>query len=213
MEGNETFDNFGDPGNMPVGGEVPVEGGEAILQEEVIDYSVMTLEELCTKFGFEIIPKETVFPNFTQVFAHNKYHKLYLAKTDKFGPCSLLILNDAETKKLTFASLLTKLALVNDVACKGLLKVRGVSIVDHHVYFLFEPVLSSFKNKQKERVGLDSNFKFVTLFYMIELAYLCHEKRVSLIEVRPSNILYNNLDEFRFLIPFRKSIISFNIIL
>jgi serine/threonine protein kinase len=204
--GNETFDNFGDPGNMnmPVGEEQgqQIEGENP--QEEVVDFENMSLEDICKKFGFEVIPKETVFPNFTQVMAHNKYHKLYLAKTDNFGPCSLLILNDAGNKKLTFASLMTKLSLVMDVNCKGLLKIKGVSIVDSSVYFLFEPILSSYRNKIKEKSALDSNFKFVTLFYLIELAQFLHEKRVNLIEVRPSNILYNNLDEFRFIIPFRK---------
>lgn len=204
--GNETFDNFGDAGNMDI--PVGVEQGQILegenIQEEVVDYEKMNLEEICKKFGFEVIPKETIFPNFTQIMSHNKYHKLYLAKTDNFGPCSLLILNDAGNKKLTFASLMTKLSLVNDVNCKGLLKIKGVSIVDSSVYFLFEPILSSYRNKIKQKSMIDSNFKFVTLFYLIELAQLLHEKRVSLIEIRPSNILYNNLDEFRFIIPFRK---------
>jgi hypothetical protein len=207
---NETFDKFEYNSQIgPVGMSQSIIMGDAKDDEPFIDYSSFTIEEIISKFPFTIIPKEDITPNFSQVYVHNKYTKLYLAKTNKFGPCSLLILNEVDSKKMTFANLLTKLSFVNDLNCKGLLKIKAISIVNRAVWFLYDPIMNTLKNSKKTKSNTDLNPKFSVLFYLIEMVHYLHDKRNSIMELRPSNVLLNSHDEFRYLIPYRKMIFIF----
>jgi hypothetical protein len=219
---SETFDNFGEgPKEENLMLETVNLVGEvidalttnsfttSILQEIPVnlDYESMEIEEIIKKYNFEIIPKEEVQPNFTQVYVHNKFHKFYLAKCSKLGPCSMIVLNDVENKKTQFGTLLANLSKINsEINIRTLLKVKGITIRDKQVFLIFEPILTSYKNKVLSNQVNDINLKYITIFYLIELMCECHSKQIGLQTLRPSTLLYNNVDEFRYLITFRKYI-------
>jgi hypothetical protein len=150
------------------------------------------------------VPKEKTIPNFSQVYVHNKYHKFYFAKNEDLGPCSMIVLNGITDKKVIFGNLCSKLERYNQIEGKAVLKLKGIVIMETNCWLLFEPILSSYKNKIKEKVPMDNTFKFITLFFLIELVFLAHQNQIGLLEIRPSNLLYSNIDELKYLIPFRK---------
>jgi hypothetical protein len=205
---NETFNDFGD--KSPIGGDMNLQMEQNMLMDQTqlnTPYESMSITEIIKKFNFQIFFKDEIQPNFTQVYVHNKFHKFYLAKNPTIGPLSIIILNDVANKKSTFAKLLEKLSTMNDTNSKYILKLKGiVNIDDKQVYLVFDPVLSSYRNKYKAKL-VDLNFKYITIFYMVELVHQCHAKNVGLETMRPSTLLYNNLDELRYLIPYSINIL------
>jgi serine/threonine protein kinase len=209
---SETFDNFGEvqqqiekTESVPVGG-IAEEAKEVIEEvkkiEEDIDVNNTSLEDILKKLNFELLPKDDITPNYNQVFVKNKYFKLYYAKSVKFSACSLMVLNDVENKKNDLFVLLSKLSMLNSITCKALLRIRGISIDGNKCFILFEPILANYRRKLRENTKLDESRKFCTLFYLAELIFQCHEKEISLLDINLSTLLYNNLDEFRYLIPY-----------
>lgn len=202
---NDTLNDFGD--QPAIGGDINLQAEQKmLLQQSVINtaYETMSIVEIIKKFNFQIFFKEEIKPNFSQVYVHNKYHKFYLAKSDTLGPLSIIVLNDVSNKKTKFGNLLEKLSSLNEINSKYLLKLKGiVNIDDKQVYFVLDPILSSYRNKYKAN-SVDLNFKYITIFYLCELVQHCHSKEVGLEILRPSNLLYNSSDELRFLIPYGK---------
>lgn len=199
---SETFADFSGGGEAISEINIPKEGSEIIISQEIVDYNNMTIEEIVTKANIPVLKDAETFPNFNQVFVHTKHFKLYLAKHDTLQTASLLVLNDIDKKKTEFGNLINKLARLNEINSRNLLKLKGVVVFETKAYLLFEIILSSYLKKINEKVPIETNFKFTTLFYLIETISLCHEKDIGLLDIRPSLLLFNNLDELRFLIPF-----------
>jgi hypothetical protein len=172
--------------------------------DDLIDFSALSIEEIVKKLGFPIFTKEETYPNFS-VFIRNKYHKFYAAKNDKLGGCSIIILNGVNIKKEKFGRLLQQLAKLNQIPSRCLMKCRGVVLVEEgQVFLIFDFVCNSYKKILDEKKKIEDNFKFITLFYLIEIIVQCHEKGISLLDIRPSNLIYNGADELRYLISYRK---------
>lgn len=204
---NETLNDFGD--KSPVGGDFNLQEEQNMIMDQPIiniSFESMSITEIVKKFNFQIFFKDEIQPIFTQVYVHNKFHKFYLAKNPTIGPLSIIMLNDVNSKKSIFGRLLQKLSIMNDINSKYILKLKGVvNIDDKHVYLVFDPVLTSFRNKLKSKL-VDVNFKYITIFYLVELVHHCHSKNLGLETIRPSTILQNNADELRYLIPYSKYI-------
>jgi serine/threonine protein kinase len=203
---NETLNDFGD--KSPIGGDnINIEVEQNMLIQPPVSntqYEAMTIVEIMKKFNFQIFFKEEIQPNFSQVYVHNKYHKFYLAKNNTLGPLSIIVLNDVSNKKSVFGKLLEKLSNINDINCKNILKMKGiVNIDDKQIYLVFDTVLTSYRNKFKAKL-IDISVKYITIFYLCEIVQQCHSRQIGLEVIRPSNLLYNNIDELRYLIPFRK---------
>lgn len=167
-------------------------------------YEKNSIDYIINRFDFEIFSKEEIQLYFTQVYVHNKSHKFYLGKSSTLGSLSVIILNDVSNKKSLLGSLLEKLAYMNEINSKYLLKLQGiVNNDDKQVYLIFDPVLTSYSDKIKTKPA-DLKLKYTMIFHLVELVHHCHSKSVGLETIRPSNLLLNGNDELRFLIPFRK---------
>jgi hypothetical protein len=203
---SETFAEFGESPNQMEGEVIVTKITEIVTEVHHYDFKSLSLEEIANIQNIPIIPKEETFPNFNQVLVRNKYYKLYLAKTDKLSVCSLLILNDVSNNKNDFGKLLQKLAQLNDLTAKCVVKLRGIVILEpeNQCYLLFEPLMSSYRKKLDEKIGIEANTKYAILFYLIELISQCHERDIGLMDIKPSTLLFNNFEEFKYLIPFCK---------
>jgi len=200
--GNSNLDGqsseIGDNTEINIGGD-----GQNI---ENLDYEQMSIEDILKKNKVEIYNNEDTQPLFNQVMIRNKYFKLYMAKNTTLQNCSLMVLNDVDKKKKIFGELLENLSKLDPVNSNFVLKLKGANAFPNKVYLLFDLVMINYLEKKKQ-YEIDNNFKFCVLFFLIELLSALHEQIIMIEDIRYSLILFDNMDELKYMIPFGKFLI------
>lgn len=175
---------------------------------ENIDYEKLSLEEILNTYKVQIFSQDETTPMWDQVVINNKYFKLYLAKNSKIQNCSLMVLNDVHKRKKLFGELLENLSRLDKLNSNFILKLKGANVFPNKVYFLFDLVLTNYAAKKKQ-IENNINFKFSVLFYLIEMLSVLHSEFIMLEDLRFSLIMLDNMDELKFLIPFRIKNLSY----
>lgn len=165
------------------------------------DYENMSIEQILNRNKIEIFDNNDTEPLFDQVVINNKYFKLYLAKNKALQNCSLMVLNEVNSKKSIFAELVENIARLNSVDSNCVLRLKGANVFSNKIYFLFDLVVTSYLAKKKQ-FDNNNNFKFYILFNLIEMLFSLHAENIMLEDLRFSLLLLDNMDELKFMVPF-----------
>jgi len=160
--------------------------------------------EILTTFEYALHQESDFEAFFDTILIENRFIRLYKGKHKKIGNVSVLVLNDVKTKKQQFINLLKHLKMYRD-STKHHVLLKNLGCISFEkqgkVYLLFEPVLSTFQTK-KDKNLIDNDFKFVTLFNLVEFIMECHESnKLQFNSLRFDNLLYNVYDDLRVLPP------------
>lgn len=168
------------------------------------------LEEIIKLLHHTVVPVEEVNPSFSKVLIQNNMFKFYMAKNNTFGVCSLMVINNITLRKKEFIKILKMFESIKDIDSNNLLKLKGATVIDDNTcYLLFDPLMNCFTKKAKDGQKLGDNEKFALLFYIIEMLSKLHDLKISFEDCKLDNVLYNAYDEFKYIIPMRKSL-NFN---
>lgn len=178
------------------------------LNTSVDELEKLSIDTLIKSLNLPQAQPNEIIPDFSKVFYQNRYFKFYMAKStskNSNGICSIMLINKYRTRYKDFINILMTLAKLLALNSKAILQIKDVAVVDDEkIYLVFEPILGSFSQKQKEGSLIDNEVKFTTLFYMLEMLPKVHNLEISLANLSLDNILYNASNEFKYLIPLSK---------
>lgn len=162
-----------------------------------------TISEILQTFEYTI-HEDDIEAHFDTVLIENRFIRLYKGRHKKIGNCSVLVLNDVKHKKLQFINLLRHLRSYQESTKHHvLLKCLGTLVFEKFgkVYFLFEPITSTYKSK-KDKNAVEHDFKFFVLFQLLEFTMEIHESnQLQFHSLRFDNLLFNVYEDLRVLPP------------
>lgn len=176
-----------------------------------VEYLNMTVYEIINRYSQSILNMSDYTINYNKVLFQNKYFKFYAGKIKNSEMLSVLVLNNIDKLKTEFGRIIATLTCCNSVQASGMLKLRGISMINNDTtcILFFDSITSSLFLKQKEGIIMDTASKFASMFFLIEMTYMLHIRGINLYDLRPSTIMFNGDDEFRYLVPIPEYL-SFN---
>jgi hypothetical protein len=175
-----------------------------LIEETETDYEKISIEEILKFHKIPIYTEAETQPIFSECLNVNQYYKFYLAKNSHLKNCSLMVLNNVDTKKRTFGLLLENLCRLDSLDCKFILKLKGANVINNtKVYLLFDLIMGSYLKKKKED-DVSFNYKFCILYYLIETVFVLHDNLIPAEDLRFSLFNIDNYEELKFLPPFGK---------
>ena len=155
------------------------------------------------KFNVPILKLEKLKCDFNKPYIRNDSFPLYEGTYDGLGSVTCLTLHNIEDNIDTFYKASTQINIFVNLNLSYMAKLYGIipdNINNDRFILIFEHITDSLSEKLEKKLLSDKQ-KFNIILEVMELILALHENKLSALDLRPSNIFFNNNKELKMIFP------------
>ncbi len=142
------------------------------------------------KFNVPILKIDKLSASFDKPIEKNDNIKLFNGIYEGLGPVSVVILYNIERQIEAFYKISNQINIFSNLNSYYLAKLFGIIVEKEKFCLIFERISCSLATKLEKKTINDKE-KFSSLIDIMELLLSLHENKLSIYDLRPSNIFYS----------------------
>ncbi len=149
----------------------------------------MVEKTMSLKFNCPILKIEQLTANLEKPIEKNDSVKIYNGIYESIGPVSIIILYNIEKHIDSFYRISNQINIFSHLNLNFLTKIFGIIVEKERFIIVFERLGDSLQTKLNKK-KLNDKEKFFLLVDLMELLLNLHENKLSIYDLRPSNIFF-----------------------